>query len=93
MGRGPTGNIGQTVSTWMEPELLRRLDYIAKRVGVTRSLLIKRVLRIASYRVEQAVRLGVAKPEDMLNHLDDQLEAWVEAWQDDPQAMRETLQR
>ena len=90
MARGKWGREGQTVCTWMEPELVARLDRLAKQSDTTRSNLIMRILRIGSKRLEQASGLGVVRVSVLLNDLDVQLESWVHAWQDDPQAMKES---
>lgn len=50
---------GQTVSIWLDQDMLDRLDYISNRAGVSRSRLISNLLGVALEDAELYDKIGL----------------------------------
>jgi hypothetical protein len=77
MKKAPRAKPGQTVATWMDEELVVRLDSLAEKAGITRSKLVYNMVEMSTKSLERADSFGVLNFALLMRDWEDNLRAWV----------------
>lgn len=74
---------GQTVSIWMDQNLLADVDRLAEKAGLTRSKMISNMVEVATNSLTKADSVGIVSIAILLRDFEEGIRCWIQGMREE----------